>query len=157
MPRLRRTREADRPQGHLDGPGRRDQAGRARDVLPGRQLQERLLDPVRQRRSLCGRRGQVLEYRAAVFAAQPAQEGDGYTDGQLTQFARTAGITGDAMASWQECASSGQYARYVTDVQETSVRDEVSSTPTVKLNGLDVTTTLATPDALVAAVKAASS
>src|SRR5450756_2120332 len=49
--------------------------------------------------------GKFLEYHAAVFAAQPAKEGDGYTDTQLTDFANTAGITGPALTTWQKSVS----------------------------------------------------
>jgi len=100
--------------------------------------------------------GKFLEYRALVFAAQPAQEGDGYTDAQLTQFAEASGITGPALTTWQQCTSSGQHAGYVTDVQEQSGRDRINSTPTIKLNGEDVTKNVQTAEALVAAVKTAT-
>jgi protein-disulfide isomerase len=100
--------------------------------------------------------GKFLEYHGVVFAAQPAQEGVGYTDAQLTEFAHTSGITGAALTTWQKCTSSGQYDQYVTDVQDSSGRAGVNSTPTVKLNGQDITATLQTPEALVAAVKAAT-
>ena len=91
-----------------------------------------------------------------MFAAQPAKEGVGYTDAQLTQFATTAGITGNALTTWQKCTSSGQHAKYVTDVQTAAEKAGVNGTPTVKLNGKDITKTLTTPDALVAQVKAAT-
>jgi protein-disulfide isomerase len=100
--------------------------------------------------------GKFLEYHAAVFAAQPAREGEGYTDAQLTAFANTAGITGAALTTWQKCASSGQHATYVVDTQTAAGKSGVNSTPTVKLNGKDITKTLTTADALVAAVKAAT-
>ena len=100
--------------------------------------------------------GKFLDYRALVFAAQPAQEGVGYTDAQLTQFAQASGITGPALTTWQTCTSSGQHDQYVTDVQEASGRAGVTSTPTIKLNGQDVTQKVQTPEALVAAVKAAT-
>lgn len=100
--------------------------------------------------------GKFLEYRAGVFAAQPEQEGLGYTDAQLTQFAGDSGITGVAMTTWQKCTSSGQYAQYVSDVQTASGKAGVNSTPTVMLNGQDVTKDVQTPEALVAAVKAAT-
>jgi protein-disulfide isomerase len=100
--------------------------------------------------------GKFMGYHNAVFAAQPAQEGEGYTDAQLTEFATTSGITGAALTTWQQCASSGQYAQYVTAVQEASAKAEVDSTPTVKLNGQDVTKDVQTPAALVAVVKAAT-
>lgn len=100
--------------------------------------------------------GKFAEYHSAVFAAQPAREGDGYTDAQLTEFAATAGITGPAVTTWQKCTNDGQHTEYVTDVADTSGRAGVNSTPTVKLDGKDITKTLSTPDALVAAVKAAT-
>jgi protein-disulfide isomerase len=100
--------------------------------------------------------GKFLEYRSLVFAAQPAEEGVGYTDDQLKQFAAAAGITGPALTTWQQCVSTGQHKDYVAQVQENSGRAGVNSTPTVKLNGQDVTSVVATPEALVAAVKAAT-
>jgi protein-disulfide isomerase len=100
--------------------------------------------------------GKFLEYHAAVFAAQPAQEGAGYTDAQLTQFASEAGITGAALTTWQQCTTSGQHDQYVADTQTNAEKVGVSSTPTVKLNGKDITQTLTTGDALVAQVKAAT-
>jgi len=100
--------------------------------------------------------GKFLPYHALVFAAQPAQEGAGYTDAQLTQFATEAGITGPAFTTWQKCTSSGQHSQYVTDVQDASSRAGINSTPTVKLNGKDITSTLSTAEALVAQVKAAT-
>jgi protein-disulfide isomerase len=101
--------------------------------------------------------GKFLEYHSAVFAAQPAKEGDGYTDAQLTEFAKTAGITGAALTTWQQCTTSGQHSQYVTDVAEASGKAGVTGTPTVKINGKDITKTLTTPESLVAAVKAATS
>jgi len=100
--------------------------------------------------------GKFLEYHGAVFAGMPTQEGVGYPDAQLTEFASTAGITGGALSTWQKCTSSGQHAQYVTSVQEASGRAGVSGTPTVKLNGQDVTRNVQTPEALVAAVKTAT-
>ncbi len=100
--------------------------------------------------------GKVMEYHSAVFAGMPEQEGVGYTDAQLTEFATTAGITGAALPTWQTCTSSGRHDQYVTDVQARAEKDKVNSTPTVKLNGQDITKTLSTADALAAQVKAAT-
>jgi protein-disulfide isomerase len=100
--------------------------------------------------------GKFLEYHAAVFAAQPAQEGTGYTDAQLTEFAQTAGITGPALTTWQQCTSSGQHDQYVAAVQDSAGRAGVNSTPTVMLDGKNITPTLTTVEALVAQVKAAT-
>jgi protein-disulfide isomerase len=99
--------------------------------------------------------GKFGEYHSAVFAGHPATEGAGYADVQLTEFAKTAGITGPALTTWQKCATSGQHSQYVTDVADTSGRAGINQTPTVMLNGKDVT--LSTPEALVAAITSAKS
>jgi len=99
--------------------------------------------------------GKFLEYNSAAFAGQPAREGDGYTDAQLTEFATTAGISGAALTTWQQCSDSGQHDQYVADVQTAATKAGVNGTPTMKLNGqvVDLNTT---PDALIAQVKAAT-
>jgi protein-disulfide isomerase len=99
--------------------------------------------------------GKFIEYHSAVFAAQPANEGDGYTDAQLAEFAKTAGITGPALTTWQKCTDSGAHTQYVTDVADATGKAGITQTPTVKLNGQAVT--LSTPEALVAQIKAAKS
>ena len=100
--------------------------------------------------------GRFLEYHAAVFASQPTQEGLGYTDAQLTEFANTAGITGPALTTWQRCTSSGQHAQYVLDTQTAAEKAGVNSTPTLKLNGKDITKTLTTAESLITQVKLAT-
>ena len=100
--------------------------------------------------------GKFLEYHGAVFAGMPTQEGVGYPDAQLTEFANTAGITGGALSTWQKCTSSGQHDQYVVDTQDKAGRANINSTPTVKLNGKNITESLSTPAALVAQVKAAT-
>jgi protein-disulfide isomerase len=100
--------------------------------------------------------GKFLEYHAAVFAGQPAEEGTGYTDAQLAEFANTAGITGAGLKTWQQCTSSSQYVKYVADVQTAAEKAGVFDTPTVKLGGKNITADLSTPDALAALIKAAT-
>ena len=53
-------------------------------------------------------------YHDAVYAGQPAKEGQGYTDAQLEAFAKTAGITGSALGTWQQCVKSGQHTAAMT-------------------------------------------
>lgn len=100
--------------------------------------------------------GKFPEYHSGVFAVQPAKEGDGYTDAQLTEVAKTAGIAGPALTTWQQCTSSGQHNQYIDDVATTSGKAGVTGTPTVKLDGKDITKTLTTADALVTQVKLAT-
>ncbi len=94
------------------------------------------------------------EYMSAVYAGQPAQEGQGWTNGQLTGFATQAGISGEALSSWQACVDSKKYAAHVDALEVASEKSGVTGTPTVRLNGKKVT--LTTPADLVAQVKAAT-
>ena len=85
-----------------------------RDVLPRPQPQERLTRPaVPTRCSALPTRGRCASTSQALMAGQPAQEGDGFTDAALTQFATTAGITGDALATFSSCLTGRTYAAQV--------------------------------------------
>jgi protein-disulfide isomerase len=100
--------------------------------------------------------GRFGPYHDAVYAGQPAKEGQGYTDAQLEGFARTAGITGSALSTWQQCVKSGQHTPYVKAVQTRSEKDGVFGTPTLKLNGKVLDLQKLTPEYLTAQVKAAT-
>jgi protein-disulfide isomerase len=100
--------------------------------------------------------GRFLPFHNAVFAGQPAREGEGYTDAQLKQFAVTAGISGSALQAWQQCYDQRQHNQYVQSVQTQAEKDGVNGTPTIKLNGQQVPlNTLTSAQALTDAVKAA--
>jgi protein-disulfide isomerase len=82
--------------------------------------------------------GKTKEFHSTVFANQPATEGDGYTDAQLTAFATKSGITGDALATWTKCYTDKTYDQWVTN-SFTAFGDEgVPGTPTAYLNGKEV-------------------
>jgi protein-disulfide isomerase len=100
--------------------------------------------------------GKFLAYHNAVFAGQPANEGDGYTDAQLTTFAQTAGITGSALQTWQTCYSAKAHNQYVQSVQTQADKDGVNGTPTIKLNGTTFDLSTLSPQSLDAAIKAAT-
>ncbi len=98
--------------------------------------------------------GRFPEYMQAVYAGQPATEGQGWTDDQLAGFATAVGITGSALDTWKSCLAAGTYAAHVAALEANAEKAGVNSTPTVKLNGQKVTNV--TPEGLVAAVKAAT-
>jgi protein-disulfide isomerase len=100
--------------------------------------------------------GRFSQYHDAVFAGQPAKEGQGYTDAQLEGFAKAAGITGGALTTWRHCVATGQHTAYVRAVQTQSEKDGVFGTPTLKLNGKVLDLQKLTPDSLAAQVKAAT-
>jgi protein-disulfide isomerase len=97
-----------------------------------------------------------LQYHTATFQGQPTQEGAGYTDSQLEKFAQTAGITGAALTTWDQCYTAKSHNQWVESVQTQSEKDGVSGTPTVKLNGKTLDLTGLTQAGLAAQVKAAS-
>ena len=98
--------------------------------------------------------GKFVPYMQAVYAGQPATEGQGWTDEQLTGFATGVGITGTGLDQWKACVAAGTYLAHVAALETNSEKAGVNSTPTVKLNGQKLTNV--TPDGLVAAVKAAT-
>ena len=100
--------------------------------------------------------GRFGPYHDAVYAGQPAKEGQGYTDAQLQTFATQAGITGSALSTWQQCVKSGQHTAYAQAVQTQSEKDGVFGTPTLKLNGTVLDLQKLTPAYLTAQVKAAT-
>jgi protein-disulfide isomerase len=100
--------------------------------------------------------GKFGPYHDAVYAGQPAKEGQGYTDAQLQTFATQAGITGSALTTWKQCVKSGQHTAYAQAVQTQSEKDGVFGTPTLKLNGTVLDLQKLTPAYLTAQVKAAT-
>ena len=101
--------------------------------------------------------GKFQEFHDQVFPNQPAQEGDGFTDAQLKGFAEAAGITGDALTTWQACYDAGKYVDYVNSVEEQSFEDGVRGTPTVKIDGEEVELgSIRTPELLTQAIENAS-
>mgnify|MGYP003382638713 CR=1 FL=1 len=82
--------------------------------------------------------GKFQPYHDAVYANQPAKEGDGWSDAQLRSFAEGAGISGAALTTWDACVKAKKYENYLTAVEEQSGKDGVTRTPTLRLNGKDV-------------------
>ena len=82
--------------------------------------------------------GKGKEYHSVVFANQPATEGTGYTDAQITEFATKAGITGTAMTTFQKCVTDKTYDQWVTNSYTVFGTEGVPGTPTAFLNGTEV-------------------
>ncbi len=82
--------------------------------------------------------GKFLPYHSALYALQPATEGQGYSPETINQAAVTAGITGEALTQWQQCVKDGTYNGYVERVDAASAEDKVNSTPTYRSNGTTI-------------------
>lgn len=79
--------------------------------------------------------GAFAGYHGAVFAAQPEQEGTGWTDEQLVGFAEAAGLQDGELESFRTCMTQGTYTDYVADMQERANREGVSGSPYVFVDG----------------------
>lgn len=101
------------------------------------------LDPVSSDRSstraanaaLCADdAGIFVPFHASVYANQPP-EGQGYTDDQLVQWAKDAGLDGAELDTFSSCVQDLEHEDYVEAMQERANKDGVTSTPTVVVNG----------------------
>ncbi|MGY1748904.1 DsbA family protein [Modestobacter sp. SYSU DS0511] len=95
-------------------------------------------------------------YRAfyeLLFANQPEEGGPGLTDDQLIAHAAQAGVTGDDVAAG---IRERRYAGWVAAATDRASRDEVTSTPTVLVDGEPLDNGDLSPDGITAAVQAAA-
>lgn len=82
--------------------------------------------------------GKFLAFHDAAYGNQPPESQTGWTSAALTAVAQDAGLTGDALATWQKCVEVGKYTTYIDSVEKQSFADGVRGTPTVRVNGKDV-------------------
>ncbi len=76
-----------------------------------------------------------------IVLENQSQEGKGWTDAQLEQFAKDAGITGESFNTWQACQKDETYFKYLAAVEDATARDGVTGTPQYRINGKDMTLT----------------
>ena len=61
-------------------------------------------------------------YHNIIFQNQPAKEGDGYTDDQLTQvFPAAVGLMGDAYSTFSDCYTNQATSQFVSDVETNNI------------------------------------
>lgn len=94
--------------------------------------------------------GKFREYAEALFERQPAEGGAGLSDGELVDIAAGVGLNRD---DFRSCVSDGTYKGWTEHVTEDASKSGVNSTPTVKVNGQEVTDR--SPEGITAAVAAA--
>ncbi|XVX21851.1 DsbA family protein [Actinomycetota bacterium] len=97
--------------------------------------------------------GKFQEFHDAVFANQPAKEGDGWDAATLKKFATDAGVDG---AAYDTCVKSNKHKAYLESVQTQTTKDGVTSTPTFKLNGEKMNLAGLTADTFTKAVEDAT-
>lgn len=100
--------------------------------------------------------GKAQEFHSAVFANQPATEGQGFSLGLLTQLAQGTGITGAALTTFEDCLASRKYEGWVNNSFDRFSKEGVTSTPSGILNGKEITgNDLFSPDQLTKLILAA--
>lgn len=84
--------------------------------------------------------GKGGEYLSAVFAAQPSEEGVGFTDQQLLDLATQVGITGADLTTFTTCVDNGTYHAWAANSQQAFSTAGIGGTPTALLNGVQIDT-----------------
>jgi protein-disulfide isomerase len=93
--------------------------------------------------------GKLPAYVAELYTRQKSEGGPGLSDDEMIAAATSVGITDPAFAT---CVRDGKYGDWVTHETEAAVDRGVTGTPTVFVNGREVT---ATSQAIQSAVSAA--
>ena len=100
--------------------------------------------------------GVFPDYSTTVFAGQPATEGDGWSDKQLSEdYPKLVGLEGDALSAFQTCFTDQATSDFVTGMQD-SLPSSVKATPTFTVNGNQwspSSSDLASSDAMLETIK----
>jgi len=98
--------------------------------------------------------GKTAEFHNLVYANQPAEEGTGFTEAQLLEFGKQAGIEGDAYTTFESCVKDGTYMGWAANSYKAFNDAAIPGTPAAFLNGTeigsDVLADAAKLDALIA-------
>jgi protein-disulfide isomerase len=79
--------------------------------------------------------GKFPEYVHALFASQPPEGGPGLSDAELIDLGRSVGLTGPEFGA---CVLSGRYLDWPAYVTDVATGLNVSATPTVLVDGIQV-------------------
>lgn len=93
--------------------------------------------------------GKTREYHDALYANQPAGEGEGWTDEQLLGLAEQAGIAGAELETFTSCVADGTYRGWATNSGIAFGDSGADGTPYGLLDGVPVPTPTLADDALL--------
>jgi protein-disulfide isomerase len=93
----------------------------------------------------------VVAFNQALFAHQPQEGSHGLTDGQIADLARGAGVPQDVLDAF----AARTFEPWIAQVTEKAFAGGISSTPTVKVNGVVFKGDLLTAGPLTEAINAA--
>lgn len=97
-----------------------------------------------------------VKYHAILFTAavQPAEGSNGRTDTQLISYAQQAGMTPDQITTFTACVQTEQHKALVAAITDAASKRGINSTPTIVVNGKQVTADLASVEKAIAAADA---
>lgn len=97
--------------------------------------------------------GRGVDFHSSVFAAQPQEEGVGFSDEQFVQIAADLGI-GD-LDAFRSCVADGTYLQWADNATAVFYDAGVQRTPTVQANGKELgQEAFADPQSFVSAIEA---
>jgi protein-disulfide isomerase len=99
--------------------------------------------------------GREGEYYDQLFLNQGPEADGGYTVEQLLALAEPAGITGDALSTFERCVQEDSYSGWVANVADRGIEEGVVGTPTIFMNGEEIDLADYTPETFQEAVEAA--
>ncbi len=103
--------------------------------------------------ALCAPAGNWVRFHDKIFAGQPREGTTGFPNAKLIAWGAEAGITG---TEFENCVNGGQKNSQVTAMTDYALKTgKVQSTPTVKLNGKEITEAAFSPGDLEKAVSSA--
>jgi protein-disulfide isomerase len=79
--------------------------------------------------------GKFEAFHASVYANQPQQEGAGWSEATLQQFAEQAGVTGAALDTYKQCVKDQKYDNYIKSTEAASAKKGINGTPQIQING----------------------
>ncbi|MGV1004656.1 MAG: DsbA family protein [Candidatus Nanopelagicales bacterium] len=102
--------------------------------------------------------GKGVDYHSALFAAQPATEGEGFTDQKLLDLGQSVGLAGVELETFSNCVGADTYAAWAANSTQEFVAAGLNSTPTVLINGEKIAAgVVVDPEKLSQALAAAKS
>ena len=82
--------------------------------------------------------GRTGPYHSTIFANQPSQEGDGYSDQQLIEFGTAAGVPEAETDAFTKCVQDGTYLAWSANSYQAFLEAGISGTPSANLNGVEI-------------------
>ena len=86
--------------------------------------------------------GFTREYHDAVYANQPEEEGDGWSNAELVSIAEDVGMSGATLDSFSACVDDETYRVWAANSTQEFYDQGVAGTPFGKIDGVEIPTTV---------------